>query len=61
VVIDPDVRFGSPVVAGVPTETLDEMVRAGDAIESVASGYGLSLDDVVAALDFERMRRSQAA
>jgi uncharacterized protein (DUF433 family) len=37
------------------------MVRAGDSIESVASGYGLSLDDVVAALDFERIRRQPAA
>jgi len=61
VIIDPEVRFGSPSVAGIPTDTLDEMVRAGDSIESVASGYGLSLDDVVAALDFERIRRQPAA
>ncbi len=61
VIIDPEVRFGSPSVAGIPTDTLDEMVRAGDSIESVASGYGLSLDFVVAALDFERIRRQPAA
>jgi uncharacterized protein (DUF433 family) len=61
VIIDPEVRFGSPSVAGIPTDTLDEMVRAGDSIESVAIGYGLSLDDVVAALDFERIRRQPAA
>jgi uncharacterized protein (DUF433 family) len=61
VVIDPEIRFGSPSVSGVPTETLDEMVRAGDSVESVASGYGLILDDVVAALEYERLRRRQAA
>jgi uncharacterized protein (DUF433 family) len=61
VIIDPEVRFGSPSVAGIPTDTLDEMVRAGDSVESVANGYGLSLDDVVAALDFERIRRQPAA
>ena len=61
VVIDPEIRFGSPSVAGVPTETLDEMVHAGDSIESVATGYDLSLDEVVAALDFERVHRQPAA
>jgi uncharacterized protein (DUF433 family) len=61
VVIDPEIRFGSPSVAGIPTETLDEMVRAGDSVESVATGYDLSLDEVVAALDFERVRRLPAA
>jgi uncharacterized protein (DUF433 family) len=61
VIIDPEVRFGSPMVAGIPTETLDEMVHAGDSIESVAVGYELSLDDVVAALDYERLRRQLAA
>jgi uncharacterized protein (DUF433 family) len=61
VVIDPEHRFGSPTVSGIPTETLDEMVREGDSIESVADGYALSLDDVVAALDYERVRRSLAA
>jgi uncharacterized protein (DUF433 family) len=44
------VRFGSPAVEGIPTETLAEMVRAGTSIESVANGYDLALDDVVAAL-----------
>jgi uncharacterized protein (DUF433 family) len=61
VVIDPEVRFGSPPVTGIPTDTLDEMVRAGDSIESVAEGYDLALDNVVAALDYERARRQQAA
>jgi len=61
VVIDPEIRFGSPAVTGIPTDTLDEMVRAGDSIESVAEGYDLDLDNVVAALDYERARRQQAA
>jgi len=60
VVIDPEIRFGSPSVRGIPTETLDEMVRAGDSVEIVASGYDLPLDDVIAALDYERLRRVAA-
>jgi uncharacterized protein (DUF433 family) len=61
VVIDPEIRFGSPAVTGIPTDTLDEMVRAGDSIESVADDYDLELDNVVAALDYERARRQQVA
>ena len=29
VVIDPEVRFGSPAVMGIPTETIAEQVAAG--------------------------------
>lgn len=61
VAIDPEVRFGSPSVSGIPTETIDEMVRAGDSVESLAEGYDLPLDEVVAALDYERIRRLHAA
>jgi uncharacterized protein (DUF433 family) len=60
VIIDPEIRFGSPAVAGIPTDTLAEMVRAGDSIESVASGYNLSLSDVVAALNYELSRAPAA-
>lgn len=53
VVIDPEVRFGSPTVGGIPTETLAELVRAGDSVEIVSMDYELSLNDVVAAIDYE--------
>jgi uncharacterized protein (DUF433 family) len=53
VTIDPEVRFGSPTVGGFPTESLAELVEAGDSIESVASDFELPLKDVIAALSYE--------
>jgi uncharacterized protein (DUF433 family) len=60
VVIDPEVRFGSPAVNGIPTDALGEQVRAGDSIESIVQDFNLELDDVIAALDYERLRRQPA-
>jgi uncharacterized protein (DUF433 family) len=57
VVIDPDVRFGSPAVHGIPTDAIDEQVRAGDSIESIVQDFSLELDDVIAALRYESLRR----
>jgi uncharacterized protein (DUF433 family) len=61
VVIDPDVRFGTPAVRGIPTEALADQVRAGDPIEMVAEDFGLALDDLIAALDYEQAPSVQAA
>ncbi|MHB1251789.1 MAG: DUF433 domain-containing protein [Acidimicrobiales bacterium] len=61
VVIDPELRFGSPTVVGVPTEVLAEQVRAGDLIEAVAEDFDLSLDIVVAALNYENSMQLIAA
>ena len=61
VVIDPEVRFGSPSVYGIPTESLAEQVRAGDSIESVVQDFNLELDDVIAALRYESLRRQPVA
>lgn len=61
VVIDPEVRFGSPTVRGIPTETIAEQVRAGDSVEGVASDFGLDLGTVLDALHFERPERADAA
>jgi uncharacterized protein (DUF433 family) len=60
-VIDPDVRFGTPAVRGIPTEALADQVRAGDPIEMVAEDFGLALDDLIAALDYEQAPSVQAA
>ena len=57
VVIDPEVRFGSPAVHGIPTDALAEQVRAGDSIESIVRDFSLELDDVIAALRYESLRR----
>ncbi|MHB1554971.1 MAG: DUF433 domain-containing protein [Acidimicrobiales bacterium] len=61
VVIDPEVRFGSPVVSGIPTETIAEQVAAGDSVESVARDFDLDLATVIDALRFEGVDRARAA
>lgn len=61
VAVDPEVRFGSPAVKGIPTEALAEQVRAGDSVESVAADFGLDLEDAIAALNYENLHRRHAA
>jgi len=60
VVIDPEVRFGTPIVQGIPTESVAELVRAGDSVELVAADFNLALDDVVAALGYENRQLQPA-
>ena len=55
IVIDPQVRFGMASVHGIPTEALADQVRAGDPIEMVAEDFELPLDDVIAALNYEKV------
>ncbi len=61
VVIDPEVRFGSPTVRGIPTEAITEQVRGGDSIESVAGDFELPLGLVVAALTYEGLGLERVA
>lgn len=61
VVIDPEVRFGSPSVHGIPTETVAELVRAGDSVEGVAVDFDLPLGAVIAALGYEDRPLPQVA
>ncbi len=61
VLIDPEIRFGTPVVDGIPTESLAEQVSAGDTIESVARDFNLTLGTVIAALSYEGVGRQRAA
>lgn len=61
VVIDPEVRFGSPSVRGIPTEAIAEQVAAGDSVESVTQDFGLDLPAVIDALRYEGVDRTQAA
>jgi len=53
VVVDPDLSFGAPTVRGIRTETITELVRAGEPFDSLTEGYDLSPDDVLAALRYE--------
>ncbi len=61
VVIDPLVRFGRPAVEGVATERLWELFDAGETVEEITNGYGLSEELVRAAVAYEEQQRSLAA
>lgn len=55
IVVDPEIGFGLPVVAGVGvrTETIGEHFRAGDPTDAIAREYGLDREQVERALRFE--------
>jgi uncharacterized protein (DUF433 family) len=54
IVVDKDVRFGKPVVQGsrVPVDLVVGKVAAGMTAEQVADEYGLTREDVLAALAY---------
>ena len=54
--IDPLRAFGEPVVRGVETAVIAELVRAGDPVEMVADLYDLEVSQVQAAVDYEQRR-----
>lgn len=54
--IDPLRAFGEPAVRSVPTEVIAEQVRAGDPEELISELYELSLEQVNAAVLFEKRR-----
>ena len=53
--IDPSIRFGRPVIAGkgIRTETIANLINAGDSIEDVANEFGCTVEQVIAAIRFE--------
>lgn len=54
IVVDPDIRFGRPVIAGtrVPAELVVAKLAGGMAPQEVADEYGITLEDVRAALSY---------
>ena len=56
VVIDPLLGFGEPVVRGVRTEVIGELVRAGDSPDMIAELYELPRRTVDAAVRYELRR-----
>ena len=52
--MDPDVRFGKPCIAGtrVDVATVLGLIAAGETLETVASEYQLSIEQVRAALAY---------
>ena len=55
---DPQVRFGKPVIEGtrVPVSVVVGAMAAGDSADEVAEEYGITLEDVRAALDYAAQR-----
>ncbi|MEC3974566.1 DUF433 domain-containing protein [Amycolatopsis sp. H20-H5] len=56
VLIQPNVRFGRPAVAGISTDVLWEQVDAGASIAEVAEDFGISSRDVRWAVSYESAR-----
>lgn len=56
VVLDPTRSFGKPIDAktGVPTRVLYEMSRAGETAEAIAQWYGVGLEAVHTAVEYEQ-------
>ena len=54
IVVDENVRFGKPVIKGtrVPVDLVVGKLAGGMTIEAVADEYGLTRDDVLAALAY---------
>jgi uncharacterized protein (DUF433 family) len=52
--VDPEVRFGKPVITGtrVPAELVVAKVAGGMTPQEVAEAYGLTREDVQAALSY---------
>lgn len=52
--MDPAVRFGKPCLTGtrVDVATVVDALGAGDSIDTVAEAYGLTSDQVLAALRY---------
>lgn len=54
IIVDPQIRFGKPVIKGtrVPVQVLVAKVAGGMRPEQVAEEYGVTLEDVRAALAY---------
>ncbi|MCS6908188.1 MAG: DUF433 domain-containing protein [Anaerolineales bacterium] len=58
IVVDPDIRFGKPVIRGtrVPVELVIAKLSGGMAVQEVAEEYGITQEDVLAALGYAAQR-----
>lgn len=54
IAVDPQVQSGKPVIQGtrVPVSVIVGAVAAGDSVEEVARDYGITAEDVRAALSY---------
>lgn len=60
IIVDPDYGFGLPVVAGkgVRVEIIAERFAAGDKHEQIIKDFGLTREEIDAAIRFELQRRA---
>ncbi len=60
VLLNPMVQFGSPCIKGtrIPTRTISGMIESGDAPHWVADAYGISIEEVEAAHEWETHLRA---
>jgi len=58
VAVDPQIRFGKPVIQGtrVPVSVVVSAVASGDSWEEIAREYGISEEDIRAALAYAASR-----
>jgi len=54
IAVDPEVMGGKPVIAGtrVPVQVIVGSLAGGDSVEQVCEGYGVTEEDVRAALAY---------
>ncbi len=52
--VDPSIKGGKPVITGtrVPVEAILGHLAAGDSVETVVAEYGITREDVLAALAY---------
>ena len=54
IIIDPEIRHGKPVIKGtrVPVDVILGSLAGGMSVEEVAREYGISKEDVMAAIEY---------
>jgi len=54
IIVDPSIRFGKPVIKGtrVPVDLIVAKVAGGMGLDDVAEEYGITTEDVKAALNY---------
>lgn len=57
VVIDPRIAFGAPHINGVATWAIKGRLHAGEAISEIAEDFGISEEQVIVALEFEKIEK----
>ena len=60
IIIDPRISFGVPVVSGLPTWAIKGRFNARETPQEIADEFGIPIDDVFHALQFEKLEAAAA-